>query len=46
MTQHYLGIRADEKELMDLLGGKPMFPKNKSDNVVPLRAVNDNNDNN
>jgi len=46
MTQHYLGIKADEKELMDLLGGKPMFPKNKSDNVVPLHAVNDNNSNN
>jgi len=42
MTQHYLGIRADEKELMDMLKGKPMFPRSESANVVPLHKVENN----
>lgn len=42
MTQHYLGITADENELMDLLRGKPMFPQVTSANVVPLHKVEDN----
>ena len=36
MTEHYLGLKAEERELDDLLRGKPMFPQQESANVIAL----------